>query len=485
MAFKKKPAPGPGGVTEAAIPYAPRRWAYPVHQTLKRWMCLVLHRRAGKTTFILNHHLRAALDDTWETARLRAVAPEPLTDAQIAELLRGRTYGHVMPTRIQAKSVAWEMLKYYAGFVPGAKPHESELYVKLPGNRRVYLIGADDPDAHRGRAFSGLSFDEWSQQPETVFSEVLSKSLADHLGYAIFAGTIKGRDQLYKMHESAVISPEWVALWQDIDTSLQTEGGVTTVMLKQAMADDRKLVREGLMTQADFDQEWYLSPEAAIKGAILGKELAAARLEGRITAVPCDPALPVDTWWDLGMDDAMAIWFTQQPKGGALRVLRYFEHSGEGMPFYVQKLKDFAYVYGKHHAPHDIEVRELSTGKSRKAAAANLGLWFTVVDRLSQTQRGEVEEGIHAMRLLLPRCWFDARLCQAGLDGLLHFRRPWNKHLQQFMPGFVHDWSSHPADAFRTLAIGLQPVKEKRKPGSIRDGFPGAGQPTDQDWMRG
>lgn len=485
MAKKAAPKPGPGGVTEAAIPYAPRRWAYPVHQTFQRWMCLVLHRRAGKTTFILNHHLRAALDDDWERARLKACAPAALTEAQLTELLRGRTYGHVMPTRIQAKSVAWEMLKYYASFIPGSKPHESELYVKLPGNRRVYLIGADDPDAHRGRAFSGLSFDEWSQQPETVFSEVLSKSLADHLGYAIFAGTIKGRDQLYKMHESAKKSPDWYALWQDIDVSLQTEGGVTSVMLKQAMADDRKLVTDGHMTQAEFDQEWYLSPEAAIKGAILGKELAAARLEGRMGEVPHDPALPVDTWWDIGMDDAMAIWFTQQPKGGALRVIRYLEHAGEGMPYYAQRLKDLGYTYGKHHAPHDIEVREIGTGKSRKAAAAALGLWFTTIERLSQTVRGEVEEGIHAMRLLLPRCYFDATKCRAGLDALLHFRRPWNARLQTFMPGFIHDWSCHSADAFRTLALGLQPVKEKRKRDSIRDGFSGTRESADTEWMKG
>ena len=403
MAFTKKVTGGTGGVKEAAIPYAPRRWAVPAHQTLQRWLCLVLHRRAGKTTFILNHHLRAALDDTWETQRLKTLQPA-LSDAQITELLRNRKYGHVMPTRIQAKLVAWEMLKYDGGFIPGSKPHESELYLKLPGNRRVYLIGADDPDAHRGTAFSGLSFDEWSQQPEQVFSEVLSKSLADHLGYAIFAGTIKGRDKLYKMHESAKGSPDWFALWQDVDQSLQTEGGVTSLMLRRAMEDDRRLVKDGLMTQADFDQEWYLSPEAAIKGAIVGKELAAARLEGRIGHVPHDPALPVDTWWDIGMDDAMAIWFTQQPKGGSLRLIRYLEHAGEGMPYYAQRLKELPYTYGKHHAPFDIEVREIGTGKSRKAAAASLGLWFTVVEKLSGTVRGEVEEGIHAMRLLLPRC---------------------------------------------------------------------------------
>jgi hypothetical protein len=66
--------------------------------------------------------------------------------------------------------------------------------------------------------------DEYSQHPSNLFGEVLSKSLADHLGYAIFAGTIKGKDQLYRMHEKAKGDPDWFALWQDADTSLATGG---------------------------------------------------------------------------------------------------------------------------------------------------------------------------------------------------------------------------------------------------------------------
>lgn len=393
-------------------------------------------------------------------------------------------YGHVMPSRIQAKTVAWDMLKYYASFVPGSKPNESELYVKYPNGSKFYLFGADDPDAFRGTAFSGLSFDEYSQMPESTFSEVLSKSLADHLGYAIFAGTIKGRDKLYKTHEAAKFSSEWFALWQDIDKSLETEGGVTTKMLRRAMADDRKLVLQGLMTQADFDQEWYLSPEAAIKGAIFGKELAIARKAGRITRVPYDPLLPVDTWWDLGMNDLMAIWFTQALKTGEIRVIRYYENSGEGFPFYVRELRDCGYVYGIHHAPFDIEVRELGTGRSRKETAARLGLKFQSVPRMGRDDDGEREEGIHAARMLFPRCWFDEQACQAGLDALLHYRRPFNNRLGEFTTGVVHDWSSHAADAFRLLGSGFAEVKTKKPVKGIYSGE-SSSIPSGTDWLRG
>lgn len=461
------------------VPYAPRRWAYGFHQSWRRFLALVLHRRAGKTTAILNHHQRAATDDAWETLRLQRLEPG-LTEGDIKPLLRQRVYGHVMPSRIQAKVVAWEMLKYYASFIKGSKPNESELYIKYPNGNRFYLFGADDPDSFRGTAFSGLSFDEYSQMPESTFSEVLSKSLADHLGYAVFAGTIKGRDKLYKTYEAAKTSSEWFALWQDIDRSLATEGGVTIRMLRRAMEDDRKLVLQGLMTQADFDQEWYLSPEAAIKGAIFGKVLAQARNEGRITRIPYDPLIPVETWWDLGMNDSMGIWFTQSLKTGEIRVIRYYENSGEGLPFYVPVLTGFGYVYRAHHAPFDIEVRELGTGRSRKETAERLGLKFESVTRLQNDEEGEREEGIHAARMIFPRCYFDELNTRAGLDALLHYKRPWNNRLGEFTKGVVHDWASHAADAFRLLATGHQIPKPKRQTGTQT--LPGAGL---NDWMRG
>jgi phage terminase large subunit len=467
----------------AVVPYSPRRWAVRFHESFKRWSVLVLHRRAGKTTAIINHHNRAATDDAWETARLRSLEPS-LTDKEITELLRRRVYGHVMPTRIQAKTVAWEMLKYYAKTVPGSKPNESELYIKYPNGSRFYLFGADDPDQFRGTAFSGLSFDEYSQMPGNVFSEVLSKSLADHLGYAIFSGTIKGHDQLYNTYTRGASSAQWFALWQDIDASLQSEGGVTTKMLRRAMADDRDLVLLGEMSQEDFDQEWYLSPEAAIKGAIYGKEMAQARKDGRVTRVPYEPLLSVDTWWDLGMDDAMAIWFTQTLKSGEIRLIRYFEHRGEGIPFYVRMLRELPYVYGTHHAPFDIEVRELGTGRSRKETAAKLGLKFKTVDRIGSDDQSELEEGIHATRMLFPRLWFDQTNCQAGIDALTRYRRPWNQRLQQFMPGHVHDANSHSADALRLMGVGYKPPKTERRP--ARDTYTGNSSPqqTGTDWLR-
>lgn len=422
------------------------------------------------------------MDDAWEMARLRYLLPDT-SEAFLKPLLKRRVYWHVMPTLKQAKLVAWDMLKEFSRPIPGAKPNNSELEITYPNGNKLRLLGADEPDSLRGPALSGLSLDEYSQIPGHAFGEVLSKALGDHLGYAIFSGTIKGKDQLYTTYEAAKISPEWYAVWQDIDVSLSTETGPTITALQRAMEDDRKLVLQGVMTQAEFDQEWYLSPEAAIKGAIYGDQLAAARKDGRITRVPHEPTLPVDTDWDLGVGDHTAIWFSQSLRTGEVRLIDYHEASGEGFPYYAQVLRQKAvergYTYGTHWAPHDISVRELGTGKSRLETAKGLGIVFDVTPRLSRSEKGEVEDGINAARMLLPRCWFDSEKCGAGLEALLHYRRDYNARLDEFKAVPVHDWASHGADAFRGLAVRHQPPKPKRE-----DAFSGVGSaPSAQGWM--
>jgi phage terminase large subunit len=440
--------------TIVEIDYAPRKWAKRIHNSTKRWIVAVLHRRAGKTTCILNHHQRAALDDDWEYQRIKSLMPQ-LTDREIAPLLKNRYYGHIMPTRVQAKIVAWDMLKNYAAGT-GATFNEAELLVRYPNGSRFQLFGADNPDSLRGPGFSGLSFDEYSQQPPSIFSEVLSKALADHLGYAIFAGTVKGQDHLWRTYDEAKNAEEWETIWQDIDESIATEAGPTVRLLERAMEDDRKLIEKGIMTQDEFDQEWYLSTDAAIKGAYYLKELSTARAAGRITRVPVEPLLPVDTDWDIG-GDATAIWFSQSLRSGEVRIVDFYQNSGEGLPFYMKILQERGYTYGTHTGPHDIKVKEFASGKTRVQTAASLGMKFKAAPKLS------LDEGIAAVRLFLSKCWFDEEKTKLGLESLRHYRKTWNRKNNEFTDTPVHDIYSHGADALRTLAVRHQPPKEAPK----------------------
>ena len=111
------------------IPYKPREWAKGFHASMLRWAVMILHRRAGKTTSVINHHIRYEMDNNLERRRLRFHAPY-LSDADIAVLLRARNYGHIMPSYKQAKLVAWDMLKYYSEQIPGIKKNEAELSIR-------------------------------------------------------------------------------------------------------------------------------------------------------------------------------------------------------------------------------------------------------------------------------------------------------------------------------------------------------------------
>ena len=175
--------------------------------------------------------------------------------------------------------------------------------------------------------------------------------------------------------------------------------------------------------------------------------------KGQIGNVVHNPALLVDTWWDLGMDDATSIWFTQNV-GKEIRVIDYLEDSGEGLEYYVKKLQEKNYIYRDHWAPHDIEVRELGTGKSRKETAQSLGITFQVAPRL------EIDDGINAVRNLLSQCWFDSTQCKQGLNCLRQYHKVYDEERKCFKLRPEHDWSSHGADAFRTLAVAWQETVE-------------------------
>lgn len=481
---------------DVEIPYGPRRWAQPFHASLKRWSVLVLHRRAGKTTAVLNHHQRAALDDEWERRRLKFIEPK-FTDAEIEELLEHRHYGHILPLLGQAKSVAWEPLKRIAAVVPGATPNESEISIKYPrqapqARKRipvsgalnpaanvtiVRLFGADNPDAFRGLPFSGVSYDEYSQHPPNIHGEVVSKALADHLGFGIFAGTIKGKNQLFRLYQAVKADPAWFALWQDVDDTLATEEGATITAIRRAMEDDLAQVAQGLMLQSEYDQEWYLSPSAAIKGAYYGKLLEQAIKDKRVGKVPYDPALNVHDVWDLGKGPRMAVGMFQR-FGRGLQMIDYYQGSeSDGIPQVIAELRTRPYVWGKHFAPHDARAVDLGTGKTRQETARALGWPFEIVPEIG------VDDGIKAGQLLFPRLWIDETRCQAFIDAIGQYRQEWDPRRGMFRDQPLHDWASHPADMFRYAAVVEEDMTNEptrpRPSGIVTRDVPAGGA----DWM--
>jgi len=431
---------------EITVPYKPRNWAKKLHESYKRFFSLVIHRRGGKTTGIINHMQRCALDDARERARMKFLM-STISDNLLEKLLLNRFYGIVYPTYKQAKLVAWDMLKFYAKNIPH-KANEVDLRIIYPNQAKIQLFGADNPDSLRGAPFWGLGFDEYSQQPANIFSEVLSKSLADHLGFAIFAGTIKGKNQLFRTNEVAKANPEeWDYIWQDIDQTLTTENDETLLLLRRALEDDKRLVEQGMMTQEEFDQEWYLSTEAAIKGAYYLSQISLARKRGRIGIVPYDQALKVHTIWDLGVGQAMGIGFFQR-MGIQTRMIDYWEGDNkEGIPTAIKEIRRKPYIYGKHFAPHDINATDASTEKTRKQTAKELGVEFEEVPKLS------VDEGIGKAKLMWNHLWVDEKNCQVWIDYVSQYHQEWDDKRGMFIESPYHDFTSHAADILRYASI--------------------------------
>ena len=103
--------------------------------------------------------------------------------------------------------------------------------------------------------------------------------------------------------------------------------------------------------------------------------------------------------------------------------------------------------YGEHHAPHDIGVRDLMTGKTRKDTAREMGIIFRMVPRTTN-----LNDSIETTRRLFARCWFDEARCENGIAALASYHREWSDKKQVYNDNPVHDWSSNSADAFRQMA---------------------------------
>jgi phage terminase large subunit len=353
-------------------------------------------------------------------------------------------YGYLAPLRNQAKAIAWDYLKYYSHPIPGVVTFENELRVDYPNGGRVQLFGCDNPDALRGVYFDGVVLDEYAQMPGRLFGTVIRPALSDRSGWACFLGTPNGKNAFYDLYLEHRDDPEWlVRVFRASETGL---------LSAEELADARKLLGED-----EYAQEYECSWAAAVYGSYYAKLLGDAERDGRITKVPLDPALPVHTAWDLGMDDAMSIWFIQQ-HGPQVRLVDYVENFGLGIGYYAKILQDKKYVYGNHYAPGDIKVREIGTGITRMGVAAELGIKFTVASDVG------VADGIHAVRNLIPNMWIDKDRCKEGLDSLINYRQVWDDKRGVFRGTPLHDWASHGADALRYFAVSHNITRNAWKP---------------------
>ncbi len=204
-----------------------------------------------------------------------------------------------------------------------------------------------------------------------------------------------------------------------------------------------------------FHHVYEGATRSTVEGAIYKQEIAAAENAGRICAVPFDPMRPVDTFWDLGFADRVAIWAAQRSPF-EIRVLRYFEDDHQSIDYYLREMQTWGYVFGTCFLPWDGGTRNLGTGKSIEELMRQKGFTVRVNRQLS------VADGINAVRTLFPQLYFDKSLCADGLQYLRRYQ--WGPPTALGVPRSqpLHDDASHPADALRTLAVGIREPERQR-----------------------
>ena len=410
-------------MTEVVL-FTPRAVQAEIYENLKRFNVLVCHRRMGKSVLCINILVRAALEGRKTDMRFAYIAP----------LFR------------QAKQVAWDYLKFYTDQIPGRRFYENDLRVDLPNGARITLYGGDNVDSLRGIYLDGVILDEYAQMRPGLWGSVIRPLLTDRKGFGIFIGTPQGHNEFYDLYISARdgFPDEWGKrtqdqTWKSFLFPASETGVIDAVELAAARRE---------MTAAEYDQEFECSFEAQIRGAYYADLMAEAEEDGRIGNVAYDRAVPVHTAWDIGIGDSTVIWYFQQV-GQEIHWIDYYEDSGKPLSDYVIELQEHDYVYGEHLMPHDIVARELLAGKSRLDVLQEL-LNF----KCRVVENHKVDDGIQNVRNNLGKSWFDRANCSRGIEALRQYRREFDEMKNVFKNKPLHNWCSHPADAFRIGCMG-------------------------------
>lgn len=213
-----------------------------------------------------------------------------------------------------------------------------------------------------------------------------------------------------------------------------------------------------LANQPDqYDHIWQGGYATVTEGAYYAQSLAKARQEGRIGRVSKDPLMQVRAFWDIGVRDATAIWIAQFV-GREVRVLDYYEASGQPLATHLQWLRSNGWGDALCVLPHDGSKEDQVTATRFEDHIRSAGF---DVETVPNQGKGAALKRVEAGRRLFPSIWFDAAKCEAGLDalGAYHERQD---EARSIGLGPEHDWASHGADAFGLMCVAYEAPRNKK-----------------------
>ena len=332
---------------------------------------------------------------------------------------------------------------------------------------------------YRGRAFQYLGWDELTLFPTDV-------------PYRYLLSRVRTVDPSITCYVRATTNPDGPGFrWVKERWRIQTEGASTRFkvpvtdpetgevtehgrrFISARLSDNPHLAdsgyRQTLLLLTEDEQRALLMGRwetPNIKGAYYAEQMEAARTEGRVLKIPKSPAIPVNTFWDLGWNDTTAVWFHQRV-GMEHRFIDFIEANNKDLTYFAKAIQDRGYTYDRHYLPHDAGSKHLASGgKSVRSLLGDLlpGHQFDVVPKTTS-----LVSSINQTRAALASCWFDEDKCADGIAALEAYRREWDEKLGDFKPEPLHDWASNSADAFRQFAQGYRELyKGTKKPDSWR-----------------
>lgn len=442
--------------------WRPRAYQQPLWDYLDRGgthAVIIAHRRWGKDDVGLNH-------------------------AGAAAFRRIGSYCHMLPFYSQARKALWEAVNPHTGMrrIDEAFPHEIRTYTReqemsigFAGGSTWQLAGSDNYDALMGTSYAGIVESEYALGNPSAHS-YFAPILAENGGWSLRITTPRGHNHAESAYKYALKQ-----MLAGKDFYAELAGADRTNVFTQETLQDELLAMQELhgeqFGKSLWLQEYFCSFDAAVPGSVWGDCMDKLQARGMISFPPHDPSIPVHTAWDLGRTDATAIWFYQM-FANELRILRYHESSLKDMAFYFDFLRSTAkscgYTYGTHWLPHDARARTLAAGgKSiqQQTLAANVG-------RVAIAKRLDHVDGIQAARATFPSCWFHTEDCAQGINVLRNYHYEWDEIDRVFTRMPVHDWASHGASAFRTLALSWRASKEAKPE-------PTTGRPSTDELLRG
>jgi len=403
--------------TDVSIEYEPRKAFVEFHQRDNRFAAMVVHRRGGKTVACIH---------------------ELVVRASYTKKKKAK-YAYIGPFRKQAKDIAWEYLKDATEQIRIGAPRESDLRVKLLNGSTIEIYGADNPNSIRGLFFDGVVMDEYGDCRPSLWGEIILPTLMDRRGWAVFIGTMRGKNHFFKILERAKKEESWY--YMKLKAS---ESGI--------LNEDDLIEARAEMTEAQYQQEMECNENATVAGTYYSGIIATMEKEGKMGHFPYDPQELVYVSSDLGFSDSTAMWFWQlMPEGP--RIIDYEEHDGKKLQFYFDMLEEKGYDYACIWLPHDAKADTLSTDRTTVEQfldwknSLKKSFPVKVVPRLAR------QHGIDAARMIMPRCVFNIKECYDGVESLRAYRRSFNEKTQQFSNEPLHDWAADGADSFRYFAL--------------------------------